>query len=36
VRTADIYRGVLPFIAIQLVTLVAVILFPGLVTWPLD
>ena len=30
--TAQIYRGALPFIAIQLVALVLVILFPGLVT----
>ncbi|MCA8962552.1 MAG: TRAP transporter large permease subunit, partial [Planctomycetes bacterium] len=33
VRTSHLYRGVVPFIAIQLLALVAVILFPGLVTW---
>ncbi len=31
-RTGDIYRGVVPFILIQLVALAAVIAFPGLVT----
>ncbi|MEM1384923.1 MAG: TRAP transporter large permease subunit [Pseudomonadota bacterium] len=33
VRTADIYRGVLPFIAIQLGALGAVFVFPALATW---
>lgn len=33
VETADIYRGALPFIAIQLVGLLVVALFPELVTW---
>jgi tripartite ATP-independent transporter DctM subunit len=33
VRTADIYRGVIPFIGIQLFALLIVALFPGLVTW---
>jgi tripartite ATP-independent transporter DctM subunit len=32
VRTTQIYRGVLPFIVIQLVGLLAIVLFPGLVT----
>jgi tripartite ATP-independent transporter DctM subunit len=32
VRTAEIYRGVVPFIAIQLVVLALVMAFPGLVT----
>ncbi|NNF05392.1 MAG: TRAP transporter large permease subunit [Candidatus Eisenbacteria bacterium] len=32
VKTTDIYRGVIPFIAIQLVGLVLICLFPGLVT----
>jgi tripartite ATP-independent transporter DctM subunit len=32
VRTSQIYRGVLPFIIIQLVGLLLIILFPGLVT----
>ena len=33
VKTSDIYKGVLPFIAIQLVGLALVYLFPGLATW---
>jgi tripartite ATP-independent transporter DctM subunit len=33
VRTIDIYRGVVPFIGIQLFALLIVALFPGLVTW---
>ena len=33
VRTADIYRGVLPFIAIQILALLMLALFPGLATW---
>lgn len=32
VKTTDIYRGVVPFIIIQLIALTAMILFPGLVT----
>ena len=32
VRTSDIYRGAVPFVAIQLVVLLLVILFPELVT----
>ncbi|MEM1344170.1 MAG: TRAP transporter large permease subunit [Pseudomonadota bacterium] len=32
-RTAEIYRGVLPFIAIQLLGLVTVFAFPALATW---
>jgi TRAP-type mannitol/chloroaromatic compound transport system permease large subunit len=32
VRTTQIYRGVVPFIALQLVGLLLIILFPGLVT----
>lgn len=31
--TADIYRGAIPFIAIQAIGLVLIILFPDLVTW---
>jgi tripartite ATP-independent transporter DctM subunit len=34
VTTAAIYRGAVPFIAIQAVGLLLIILFPGLVTWP--
>jgi TRAP-type mannitol/chloroaromatic compound transport system permease large subunit len=33
VRTLDIYRGVLPFIAIQLIALALVFSFPALATW---
>ena len=33
VRTMDIYRGVLPFIALQLLMLAAVATFPGMATW---
>ena len=33
VTTPDIYRGVVPFIAIQVVGLVLLVLFPGIVLW---
>jgi TRAP-type mannitol/chloroaromatic compound transport system permease large subunit len=33
VRTGDIYRGVIPFIGLQLVGLALVFSFPGLATW---
>jgi tripartite ATP-independent transporter DctM subunit len=33
VTTGDIYRGVVPFILLQLVALVLVFLYPGLATW---
>jgi TRAP-type mannitol/chloroaromatic compound transport system permease large subunit len=33
VRTGDIYRGVAPFIAIQLVALGMLALWPALATW---
>ena len=33
VRTEQIYRGVVPFVAIQLGALLLLALFPGLVTW---
>jgi tripartite ATP-independent transporter DctM subunit len=36
ITTLQMYRGVMPFIAIQVVALVAVIVFPGLVTVLLD
>ncbi len=36
VRTGQIYRGALPFIAIQLIGLVLIIVFPQLVTGLLD
>jgi len=33
VKTTDIYRGVIPFIVVQLIALVLVIVFPQLVSW---
>jgi tripartite ATP-independent transporter DctM subunit len=33
VKTGDMYRGVVPFIIIQVLVLLLVLLFPGLVTW---
>ena len=33
VSTLDIYKGVVPFIALQLVALVLVFCFPGIATW---
>ncbi|MGD1857595.1 MAG: TRAP transporter large permease subunit [Leptolyngbyaceae cyanobacterium] len=33
ISTGNIYRGVVPFIALQLLVLVAIITFPGLVNW---
>lgn len=33
VRIQDIYRGIAPFIALQVLTLALLILFPALVTW---
>lgn len=33
IRTAEIYRGVVPFIVIQLVALLVLSLWPGLATW---
>ena len=33
VRTSEIYRGVIPFVIIQLVFLIVLILFPQLVVW---
>lgn len=33
VTTGDLYRGIIPFIAIQAIVLIAIILFPELVTW---
>jgi len=32
-KTTEIYRGAVPFIAIQLLGLVVICVFPGLVTW---
>jgi TRAP-type mannitol/chloroaromatic compound transport system permease large subunit len=36
VTTGQIYRGVLPFIGVQVLTLVLVVLFPDLVTMSLS
>jgi len=33
IKTLEIYRGVIPFILLQLLVLVLIILFPALVTW---
>jgi len=33
IATAEIYRGVIPFIALQLLLLALLILWPGLATW---
>jgi len=33
IKTADIYKGVIPFIAIQIVLLVMIAIWPNLVTW---
>ena len=33
VRTIDIYRGVIPFVGIQLVALALLAIFPGIATW---
>jgi TRAP-type mannitol/chloroaromatic compound transport system permease large subunit len=33
ITTAQIYRGVIPFVAIQLVVLLILTAFPALVTW---
>jgi TRAP-type mannitol/chloroaromatic compound transport system permease large subunit len=33
VRTAQIYRGVVPFVAIQLMALAVLAVFPGIATW---
>ncbi|GAB5518623.1 MAG: TRAP transporter large permease subunit [Rhodothermales bacterium] len=36
VKTTQIYRGALPFIAIQLIGLTLIVIFPELVTWLID
>jgi len=33
ITTGDIYRGVVPFVLMQLFALVIVFCFPGLATW---
>jgi len=35
VRTTQIYRGAVPFIAIQVLGLIAIMLYPEMVTWAL-
>ncbi|MEM6520337.1 MAG: TRAP transporter large permease subunit [Cyanobacteria bacterium P01_C01_bin.70] len=35
IKTTSIYRGVIPFITIQVIGLLLLILFPRIVTWPL-
>ncbi|MEM8545683.1 MAG: TRAP transporter large permease subunit [Cyanobacteria bacterium P01_H01_bin.119] len=35
IKTTSIYRGVIPFITIQVIGLLLLILFPWIVTWPL-
>ena len=35
-RTADIYRGVLPFVAVQICALAFITLIPGLSLWLVD
>jgi len=33
IRIQDIYRGIIPFVMIQILTLILLMLFPILVTW---
>ncbi len=33
VTSRDVYRGVIPFVGIQLVCIAVVVAFPGLATW---
>ena len=33
VQTIDMYKGVIPFIAIQLLLLISIWIFPGIATW---
>jgi len=33
VKTTDIYRGILPFVGIQVITMLLLVLFPGIVNW---
>ena len=33
VETTDIYRGVLPFVGLQVVTIILCVLIPGIITW---
>jgi len=36
VRTGDIYKGIVPFVGVQLIALLVVVSFPGIVTWATD
>ena len=33
VKTGDIYRGIVPFVCVQLIALLVVVAYPGVVTW---
>lgn len=33
IKTGDIYRGIIPFIVLQIIALILIILFPSIVTW---
>jgi TRAP-type mannitol/chloroaromatic compound transport system permease large subunit len=33
ITTGDLYRGVVPFVGLQLAALVMVFIFPGIATW---
>ena len=33
IKTTDIYRGIIPFIIIQLIAVILIAFFPGIVTW---
>ena len=33
IDTLDIYKGVIPFIAIQLITIILIVIFPEITTW---
>jgi TRAP-type mannitol/chloroaromatic compound transport system permease large subunit len=33
IRTIDIYRSIIPFIAIMIVTVILILIFPGIATW---
>ena len=33
VKTTDIYRGIMPFVVIQVITMILLVLFPGIVNW---
>jgi len=33
VKTVDIYRGIIPFVALQIVAIIAFVIFPEVITW---